>query len=108
MGPLGKGFLAGTIDETTTFDSTDFRNIVPRFTAEARAANQQLVELPRRLGEQHAATPAQIALGWPRPEAEIIPIPGTTKLHRLEEDIGALTLRLTAGDLIEVTRAAAG
>src|ERR1044071_4076063 len=89
--PLGKGFLTGKIDETTTFDSTDFRNIVPRFTPEARKANQALVELLGRVAEQKKATPAQIALAWLLAQKPwIVPIPGTTKLHRLEENLGAV------------------
>ena len=91
--PLGKGFLTGKIDESTTFDSTDFRNIVPRFTPEARKANQALVELLRAIGEKKNATPAQIALAWLLAQKPwIAPIPGTTKLHRLEENIGAMNV----------------
>src|SRR5262245_27651753 len=87
--PLGKGFLTGKIDEKTTFDSTDFRNIVPRFTLEARKANQVLVDLLRRVAERKKATPAQIALAWLLAQKPwIVPIPGTTKLNRLEENIG--------------------
>lgn len=106
--PLGKGFLTGTIDEDTKFDKKDFRNIVPRFTPEARRANQALVDLLRRVAEQKKATPAQIALAWLLAEKPwIVPIPGTTKLHRLEENIGAVAIELTSGDLREIDRAAA-
>lgn len=105
--PLGKGFLTGKIDESTTFDSTDFRNIVPRFTPEARKANQALVELLRGIGEKKKATPAQIALAWLLAQKPwIVPIPGTTKLHRLEENIGAANVKLTADDLQEIEEAA--
>jgi aryl-alcohol dehydrogenase-like predicted oxidoreductase len=105
--PLGKGFLTGKIDEHTTFDSSDFRNIVPRFTPEARKANQALVDLLRRIGEQKKATPAQIALAWLLAQKPwIVPIPGTTKLHRLEENIGAVNINLTPDDLREIDRAA--
>jgi aryl-alcohol dehydrogenase-like predicted oxidoreductase len=87
---LGKGFLTGKIDEHTTFDSSDFRNIVPRFTPEARKANQTLVDLLQAIGARKRATPAQIALAWLLAQKPwIVPIPGTTKLHRLEENIGA-------------------
>jgi len=105
--PLGKGFLTGTIDEKTTFVSSDFRNIVPRFTPEARKANQALVDLLRTIAKRKQATPAQIALAWlfaQRPW--IVPIPGTTKLERLDENIGAVALRLTADDLREIESAA--
>src|ERR1700756_3840858 len=89
--PLGRGFLTGKIDEKTTFDSSDFRNIVPRFTPEARKANQALVDLLKSMGERKHATPAQIALAWLLAQKPwIVPIPGTTKLHRLEENIGAV------------------
>jgi aryl-alcohol dehydrogenase-like predicted oxidoreductase len=105
--PLGKGFLSGKIDEHTTFDSSDFRNIVPRFMPEARKANQALVDLLRRIGEQKKATPAQIALAWLLAQKPwIVPIPGTTKLHRLEENIGAVNINLTPDDLREIDRAA--
>ena len=105
--PLGKGFLTGHIDETTTFDSSDFRNIVPRFTAEARKANQALVELLRTMAAQKNATPAQIALAWLLARKPwIVPIPGTTKLHRFEENIGAAAIELTAADLTEIEQAA--
>ena len=105
--PLGRGFLTGKIDENTTFDSSDFRNKVPRFTPEARKANQSLIELLRSIAERKRATPAQIALAWllaQRPS--IVPIPGTTKLHRLEENIGAASVELTAEDLREIESAA--
>ena len=94
--PLGKGFLTGKIDETTTFDATDFRNIVPRFTPEARKANQALVDLLGQIAARKKATPAQIALAWLLAQKPwIVPIPGTTKLHRLEENIGAAAVELT-------------
>jgi aryl-alcohol dehydrogenase-like predicted oxidoreductase len=106
--PLGKGFLTGKIDENTTFDKSDFRNIVPRFTPEARAANQALVDLLKSIAERKKATPAQIALAWLLAQKPwIVPIPGTTKLHRLEENIGAASVELTAGDLAEIETAAA-
>jgi aryl-alcohol dehydrogenase-like predicted oxidoreductase len=105
--PLGKGFLTGKIDENTTFDKSDFRNIVPRFTPEARKANQALVDLLRQIAERKKATPAQIALAWLLAQKPwIVPIPGTTKLHRLEENIGTVEIELTAGDLREIDRAA--
>jgi len=105
--PLGKGFLTGAINEDTKFDSTDFRNIVPRFTPEARKANQALVELLGKIAQQKNATPAQIALGWLLAQKPwIVPIPGTTKLHRLEENIGAANIELTADDLREIQNAA--
>src|SRR6266851_253650 len=105
--PLGKGFLTGKIDENTTFDSSDFRNIVPRFTPEARKANQALVDLLRRVAEQKKATPAQIALAWLLAQKPwIVPIPGTTKLNRLEENIGAVEIELTPDDLSEIESAA--
>jgi aryl-alcohol dehydrogenase-like predicted oxidoreductase len=105
--PLGKGFLTGKIDETTTFDSSDFRNIVPRFTPENRKANQVLVDLLKRIAERKQATPAQLALAWLLAQQPwIVPIPGTTKLHRLEENLGAASLELTAGDLPEIDDAA--
>jgi len=101
--PLGKGFLTGKINENTTFDSGDFRNIVPRFTPEARKANQAVVDLLRTIAERKKATPAQIALAWLLAQKPwIVPIPGTTKLARLEENIGALEVRLTADDLREL------
>lgn len=98
--PLGKGFLTGAITETTTFDSTDFRNIVPRFAPEARKANQSLVTLLGEIAARKQATPAQIALAWLLAQKPwIVPIPGTTKLHRLEENIGAADVALTPDDL---------
>ena len=106
--PLGKGFLTGTIDEKTTFDKTDFRNIVPRFTPEARKANQAMVALLQRIAAAKQATPAQIALAWLLAQRPwIVPIPGTTKLHRLEENLGAVSIVLTPDDLREIDRAAA-
>jgi aryl-alcohol dehydrogenase-like predicted oxidoreductase len=105
--PLGKGFLTGKIDENTTFDSTDFRNIVPRFTPEARKANQAVVDLLGRIAGQKNATPAQIALAWLLAQKPwIAPIPGTTKLHRLEENLGAAEIELTPDDLREIDSAA--
>jgi aryl-alcohol dehydrogenase-like predicted oxidoreductase len=105
--PLGKGFLTGKIDESTTFDSSDFRNILPRFAPEARKANQALVDLLRRMGETKNATPAQIALAWLLSRKPwIVPIPGTTKLARLEENIGAVSLELTPDDLRGIEDAA--
>jgi aryl-alcohol dehydrogenase-like predicted oxidoreductase len=106
--PLGKGFLTGKIDETTTFDSSDFRNTVPRFTPENRKANQALVDLLARIAATKRATPAQIALAWLLAQKPwIVPIPGTTKLNRLEENLGAATVELTADDLREIESAAA-
>jgi len=105
--PLGRGFLTGKIDETTTFDRSDFRNIVPRFTAEARKANQAIVDILRRIGEKKRATPAQMALAWLLAQKPwMVPIPGTTKLPRLEENIGAATIRLTPDDRREIETAA--
>ena len=105
--PLGKGFLTGKINENTTFASSDFRNIVPRFTPEARKANQALVDLLRSIGERKNATPAQLALAWLLAQkAWIVPIPGTTKLNRLEENIGATAVELTSDDLREIDSAA--
>jgi aryl-alcohol dehydrogenase-like predicted oxidoreductase len=105
--PLGKGFLTGKIDDSTTFDPTDFRNIVPRFSAENRRANQAVVDLLTRIAAEKKATPAQIALAWLLTRKEwIVPIPGTTKLHRLEENIGAAEIELTASDLQEIETAA--
>ena len=105
--PLGKGFLTGKIDEKTTFDKTDFRNIVPRFTPEARKANQALVDLLGTIAEKKKATPAQIALAWLLAQKPwIVPIPGTTKLHRLDENIGAVAVELTPEDLREIDSAA--
>jgi aryl-alcohol dehydrogenase-like predicted oxidoreductase len=106
--PLGRGFLTGKIDENTKFDSSDFRNVVPRFTPEARKANQSLVELLNNVAERKNATAAQIALAWLLAQKPwIVPIPGTTKLSRLEENIGATELELTAEDLAEINDAAA-
>jgi aryl-alcohol dehydrogenase-like predicted oxidoreductase len=105
--PLGKGFLTGKIDEKTTFDSNDFRNIVPRFTPEARKANQAVVDLLGRIAEEKDATPAQIALAWLLAQKPwIAPIPGTTRLSRLDENIGALQIKLTPDDLGEINSAA--
>ena len=104
--PLGKGFLTGKIDENTKFDSTDFRNIVPRFTQEARKANQALVDLLSKVAEQKKATPAQIALAWLLTQKPwIVPIPGTTKLHRLDENLGAASAELTPDDLRDINSA---
>ena len=101
--PLGKGFLTGTIDENTTFDSTDIRNTIPRFTPEARKANQALVDLLGRIAQRKEATPAQIALAWLLAQKPwIVPIPGTRKLERLEENIGAAAVELTPDDLREI------
>ena len=106
--PLGKGFLTGKLDEKTTFDSTDIRNSIPRFSPEARMANHALVDLLGRIAEQKKATPAQIALAWLLAQKPwIVPIPGTTKLHRLEENLGAAAVELSAGDLREIESAAA-
>jgi aryl-alcohol dehydrogenase-like predicted oxidoreductase len=105
--PLGKGFLTGKIDENTTFDSTDFRNIAPRFTPESRKANQALVDLLTQVAKQKDATPAQIAIAWLLAQKPwIVPIPGTTKLHRLEENNGAVALELSSADLREIDSAA--
>jgi len=110
--PLGKGFLTGKIDENTTFDKNDFRNIVPRFTTEARKANQAMVDLLNRIAEQKGgtgmpATPAQIALAWLLAQKPwIVPIPGTTKLHRLEENLGGTAVQLSGQDLAEIESAA--
>ena len=105
--PLGKGFLTGKIDENTTFDKSDFRNIVPRFTPEARKANQALVGLLARIAQEKRATPAQLALAWLLAQKPwIVPIPGTTKLKRMEENIGAAAVELTPGDLHEIESAA--
>lgn len=106
--PLGKGFLTGAINDHTTFDSTDFRNTVPRFSPEARKANQVLVELVARIAAGKHATPAQVALAWLLAQRPwIVPIPGTTKLHRLEENIGAAEVELTPQDLADIERALA-
>jgi len=106
--PLGKGFLTGKIDEKTTFDKNDFRNIVPRFTPEARKANQALVDILGTIAGKKKATPAQIALAWLLAQKPwIVPIPGTTKLHRLDENIGAIAVELTPDDLRDIDSAAA-
>ena len=106
--PLGKGFLTGKIDETTTFDSGDLRSRIPRFTPEARKANQALVDLLGSIAQRKNATPAQIALAWLLAQKPwIVPIPGTTKLNRLEENLGAVAVELTSDDLREIERAAA-
>ncbi len=105
--PLGKGFLTGKINENTAFDSSDFRNILPRFALEARKANQALVELLGKIGERKKATPAQIALAWLLAQRPwIVPIPGTRKLERLEENLGAVAVELTSDDLREIDSAA--
>jgi len=105
--PLGKGFLTGAIDEHTAFDSSDFRNIVPRFTPEARKENRTVVDLLRRIGERERATPAQVALAWLLAQKPwIVPIPGTTKRHRLEENVGSTTIKLAADEWRELTEAA--
>ena len=101
--PLGAGFLTGKIDENTTFDPTDFRNIVPRFSPQARKANMALVDVVKAVALRKTATPAQVALAWLLAQKSwIVPIPGTTKLHRLEENLGAVDLELTAADLAEI------
>jgi aryl-alcohol dehydrogenase-like predicted oxidoreductase len=106
--PLGKGFLTGKMDENTKFDSTDIRSVIPRFTPEARIANQALVDLLGKIATQKKATPAQIALAWLLAQKPwVVPIPGTTKLHRLEENIGAAAVELSPGDLREIESAAA-
>jgi aryl-alcohol dehydrogenase-like predicted oxidoreductase len=106
--PLGAGFLTGKIDEKTTFDAADFRTQSPRFGPEARAANLAVVDLVRRIAEQKGATPAQVALAWLLAQKPfIVPIPGTTKLHRLEENLGAVSVELTPDDLREMADAAA-
>jgi aryl-alcohol dehydrogenase-like predicted oxidoreductase len=108
FGPLGKGFLTGKIDERTTFSSSDLRSRIPRFSAETRKANLALVAMLAEIGERKGATPAQIALAWLLSRKPwIVPIPGTTKLHRLEENIGAAAVDLTSDDLGEIERAAA-
>ena len=105
--PLGKGFLTGKIDENTTFDSTDFRNVVPRFAPEARKTNQAMVDLLARVAQRKKATPAQIALAWLLAQKPwIVPIPGTTKLTRLDENIGAPSVELTPEDVREINSAA--
>jgi aryl-alcohol dehydrogenase-like predicted oxidoreductase len=101
--PLGKGFLTGAINEKTTFDTTDFRNIVPRFTPEARKANRAVVDVIGEIATRKQAMPAQIAIAWLLAQKPwIVPIPGTTKLHRLEENIGAPAVELTSDDLREI------
>ncbi|OOG63559.1 aldehyde oxidase [Sinorhizobium sp. A49] len=106
--PLGKGFLTGAIKADTTFDAKDFRNVVPRFTPEARKANQALVDLLGQIAARKETTPAQVALAWLLAQKPwIVPIPGTTKLHRLEENIGAAAVKLTSGDLGEIDSALA-
>jgi aryl-alcohol dehydrogenase-like predicted oxidoreductase len=105
--PLGKGFLTGKIDETAKFDSSDFRSTLPRFTPDALKANQALIKLLGRIAERKQATPAQIALAWLLAQKPwIVPIPGTTKLHRLDENIGAAAIKLTPDDLREIDSAA--
>lgn len=105
--PLGAGFLTGKIDENTQFDKTDFRNLVPRFSPEARKANMALVDVIKSVAERKGATPAQIALSWLLAQKPwIVPIPGTTKLHRVEENMGALNVELTGADLAEIDRLA--
>ena len=105
--PLGRGFLTGKIDESTTFDSSDFRTTAPRFSADARKANQALIDLLARTAAKKQATPAQVALGWLLAQKPwIVPIPGTTKLHRLEENIGGALVELSADDLQEIDDAA--
>jgi len=106
--PLGAGFLTGKMDENTKFDASDFRNLVPRFSPEARKANMALVELVKTVAARKGATPAQVALAWLLAQKPwIAPIPGTTKLHRLEENLGAVNLLMTEADLAEINEAAA-
>jgi len=106
--PLGKGFLAGKIDETTKFAEGDIRNILPRFTEDARKANQELIDLLNQFAEKRKATSAQIALAWVLAQKPwIVPIPGTTKMHRLKENIGAASIQLTVGELQEIESASA-
>jgi aryl-alcohol dehydrogenase-like predicted oxidoreductase len=106
--PLGKGFLTGKVNENTTYDSSDFRNLLPRFTPEARKANQALVDLLGKIAARKKATPAQITLAWLLAQRQwIVPIPGTRKLERLDENLGAVAVELTSGDLHEIDRAAA-
>ncbi len=103
---MGKGFLTGKIDENTKFDSTDFRNIVPRFSPEARKANQSMIDLLNNIATRKNATPAQVALAWLMAQKPwIVPIPGTTKLHRLEENIGSVNIEFTADELREIDNA---
>ncbi len=105
--PLGKGFLTGKIDDSTTFDKSDFRNVVPRFAPEARKANQAIVDLLGRIAKDMHATPAQVALAWLLAQKPwIVPIPGTTKLHRLEENLGAAAVKLSHEDLQSINEAA--
>jgi aryl-alcohol dehydrogenase-like predicted oxidoreductase len=107
--PLGKGFLTGTINDKTTFASTDFRNVVPRFNVEARKANQQVVDALGQIADEKKATRAQIALAWLLAQKPwIVPIPGTTKLHRLEENLGATKVKLTSEDLRQIQDAISG
>jgi aryl-alcohol dehydrogenase-like predicted oxidoreductase len=107
--PLGKGFLTGAIDATTTFDSTDFRNIVPRFSPEARRANQAVVDLLGKIAADKQATPAQVALAWLLAQKPwIVPIPGTTKLHRLQENLRSAEIRLSAAEIAEIGEAFCG
>lgn len=107
--PLGKGYLTGKIDEKTTFDASDFRNTVPRFSEENRKANQAFVELLSRVAQRKHVTPAQVALAWLLAQKPwIVPIPGTTKLHRVEENVGAANVNLTGAELEEIETAAAG
>jgi aryl-alcohol dehydrogenase-like predicted oxidoreductase len=104
--PLGKGFLTGAINEATQFDKTDFRNVVPRFSEENRKANQKLVDLLTRIATEKEATNAQLALAWLLAQKPwIVPIPGTTKIHRLEENVGAVNLQLSSAELIEIDTA---
>jgi aryl-alcohol dehydrogenase-like predicted oxidoreductase len=104
--PLGKGFLTGKIDENTKFDSSDFRNIVPRFSPEARKTNQSMVDLLTRIAEKKKGTPAQVALAWLLAQKPwIVPIPGTTKLHRLDENLGAVAIEFSAEELREIEEA---
>ena len=106
--PLGKGFLTGQIDASTAFDASDFRNVVPRFAPEARQANQAVVELLRGIATRKDATPAQVALAWLLAQKPwIVPIPGTRKLERLEENLGAASLELSPEELLDIDRAAA-
>ena len=106
--PLGKGFLTGKMDDKTTFDSSDFRSVLPRFTPEALKANQALISLLGSIANKKDATPAQIALAWLLAQKPwIVPIPGTTKLHRLDENIGAISVELTPDDLRDIETAAA-
>jgi aryl-alcohol dehydrogenase-like predicted oxidoreductase len=107
--PLGRGYLTGALDATTTLEPGDFRSSLPRFTPEARQANVALVDLLRRIAARHQATPAQVALAWILARAPwIVPIPGTTKLHRLDENLAAIDLALTPDDLADIATAAAG